>query len=224
MNTLLLLNNMEIFYQILIGSILLSLIHASIPNHWLPLVAIGRTEKWNSKETLSVTAITGAAHTLSTIFIGIVIGLLGYKLSSSYGFITKVAAPLILIALGIIYLIIDRRENHSHHRHHHFDENKIIKEKGRNKVALITSLSVAMFFSPCIEIEAYYFTASGIGWTGIATVSIVYFLITIAGMLLLVYLGLKGIEKFNFHFMEHHEKLVTGAVLVLLGIITFIIE
>ena len=189
------------------------------------MVAIARTEKWDTKETLGVTAITGIAHTLSTLLIGIAIGVLGYKLSYAYGFITKIVAPFILIILGLIYFIIDRRENHSHsHHHHHFDEDKIIKEKGTNKTSLITSLSVAMFFSPCIEIEAYYFTSSKMGWTGISIVSIVYFTITVLGMLLLVYLGLKGIKKFNFHFMEHHEKLVTGIVLVLLGIITFIIE
>ena len=32
--------------QIFFGSFILSLIHALIPNHWIPLVAIGRTEKW----------------------------------------------------------------------------------------------------------------------------------------------------------------------------------
>ncbi len=189
------------------------------------MVAIGRTEKWNTKETLGVTAITGIAHTLSTLLIGIIIGVLGYELSSVYAFITKIIAPLILIILGLIYLIIDRKENlrHSHH-HHHIDESEILKKEVRSKTALISSLAVAMFFSPCIEIEAYYFTASKIGWTGISIVSIVYFSITVIGMLLLVYLGLKGIKKINFHFMEHHEKLVTGIVLILLGIITFIIE
>ena len=45
--------------QILIGSLVLSLIHAAIPNHWIPLIAKGKTEKWTLKETLSATLITG---------------------------------------------------------------------------------------------------------------------------------------------------------------------
>lgn len=215
---------MQLYSHILIGAIILSLIHASIPNHWLPLIAIGRTEKWETNETLGVTFITGFAHILSTLIIGIIIGVLGYELSSTYNFVSKIAAPIILIALGIIYIFLNIKENRKHHHHHHFNEETIMKEKVKNKKAIVTSLAIGMFFSPCIEIEAYYFTASRIGWLGIATVSIVYFIITISGMMLLVFLGMKGIEKFKFHFMEHNEKFVSGIVLVLLGVITFFIE
>ncbi len=215
---------MQLFPHIVIGSIILSLVHASIPNHWLPLIAIGRTEKWEINETLGVTFITGFAHISSTLLIGIIIGVLGYELSSTYNFIAKIAAPFILILLGIIYIILNLQENHKHNHHHHIDEEEIIKEKGRNKKAIVTSLAIGMFFSPCIEIEAYYFTASRIGWLGIVTVSIVYFIITISGMMLLVFLGMKGIEKFKFHFMEHNEKFVSGIVLIFLGIIAFFIE
>ena len=134
------------YIQILIGSILLSLIHASIPNHWMPLIAIGKTEKWNVRDTLSVTAITGIAHTLSTIIIGIIIGILGYKLSSTYQFITKIAAPLILITLGLIYIILDRKQN-QHHHHHHINTDELIHKKTKGKTAIITTLAIGMFFS-----------------------------------------------------------------------------
>lgn len=210
------------YIQILVGSILLSLIHASIPNHWMPLIAIAKTEKWNVRDTLSVTTITGIAHTLSTIMIGIIVGILGYKLSSTYQFITKIAAPLILITLGLIYIILDRKQN-QHHHHHHINTDGLIHKKTKGKAAIITTLAIGMFFSPCIEIEAYYFTASSIGWLGIITVSVIYFFITIIGMLLLVFLGTKGLEKLNFHFMEHHEKFVSGVTLVILGFIAFFI-
>jgi hypothetical protein len=78
-----------------------------------------------------------------------------------------------------------------------------------------------MFFSPCLEIEAYYFTAGALGWGGIAVVSTVYLIVTVLGMLLLVDLGRKGVEKIKWHFLEHHEKRVTGSVLIVLGIIAY---
>ena len=86
--------------QIFLASLLLSVIHASIPNHWLPLIAIGKTEKWTHSETMFGTVVTGFAHTLSTIIIGIIVGFVGYKLSSSYGIISGIIAPAILILLG----------------------------------------------------------------------------------------------------------------------------
>ncbi len=72
--------------QIIMGAFLLSIVHASIPNHWIPLVALSKSENWNEKFTMSTTALAGFAHTLSTIIIGIIVGFLGYQLSSSYSF------------------------------------------------------------------------------------------------------------------------------------------
>ena len=94
-------------YQIFIGSLVLSLIHALIPNHWIPLIAISKTEKWTQRQALWATAITGFSHTFSTIIIGIVVGVIGYKLSSSYELISTVAAPILwLVWVSFIYFSI----------------------------------------------------------------------------------------------------------------------
>jgi nickel/cobalt transporter (NicO) family protein len=211
-------------YQIFIGSLFLSLIHALIPNHWLPLIAVGKTEKWTQSQTLWATIITGFAHTLSTIIIGIIVGLIGYKLSASYSSISETIAPAILIGLGIIYVILDLR---SHHHHHHHEINTPVTETGYKKsrwVAILTSLSVAMFLTPCIEIEAYYFQAGTIGWIGIFIVSSVYLLTTLLVMVFLVYWGMKGASTFKSHYLEHHEKRITGIVLIALGILAMVIK
>ncbi len=153
-------------YQIFIGSLVLSLIHALIPNHWIPLIAISKTEKWSQRQTLWATAITGFSHTFSTIIIGIAIGILGYKLSEGYSIVTTVVAPVVLFGLGVIYVILDFRGGH--HHHHDQEQNTPASTKaGKARWrAILTSLSIAMFFTPCIEIEAYYFQAGTIGWHG----------------------------------------------------------
>jgi hypothetical protein len=205
--------------QIIIGSVLLSLVHASIPNHWIPLVTIGKAGKWSRSETLWITAITGCAHVISTILVGIIVGFFGYKFSSAYEVVPKLVAPLILVIMGVISIIIDLKRNH-----HHKDLLKTDVMYKKTKLAIITSLSIAMFFSPCIEIEAYYFTAGTFGWLGIAVVSIIYFIVTVSGMLLLVDLGRKGVEKIKWQFLEHHEKKIIGIVLIVLGIFSYFIK
>jgi len=204
--------------QVLAGSFLLSVVHALIPNHWIPLVAIGKTEQWSRRETLGITAITGIAHSLSTILIGIVVGFIGFKISESYELFSHIVAPLILLSLGVIYLVLDSKANHAHH---HVNNENISR---KSKFAIVTSLAVAMFFSPCIEIEVYYFSASALGWFGISAVSIIYLVVTVLGMLLLVDLGRRGVERFHSHFLEHHERGITGALLVILGIFAFVFE
>lgn len=207
--------------HIIIGSLLLSVVHASIPNHWIPLVALGRSENWSKKETLVITAITGVAHTASTIIIGIIVGFLGYELSTRYSSIISIVAPTILVVLGIVYIIADISGGH-HHHHGHIKESS--KSSKSSKVSIVVSLSVAMFFSPCIEIEAYYFNAGLLGWAGIWIVSVIYLLVTVLGMVLLVDLGLRGAKKIRSHFLDHHEKMITGIVLVVLGIVAYFIE
>jgi len=112
---------------------------------------------------------------------------------------------------------MDLRHTHTH--------NHGIKSSGKrgSKAAIIGSLSFAMFFSPCIEIEAYYFSAGLMGWSGIFIVSVVYLIVTVLGMLILVDVGLRGVKKLNWHFLEHHEKRVTGTVLILLGILAYFV-
>ncbi|MFH1528787.1 MAG: hypothetical protein ABIG69_19455, partial [Bacteroidota bacterium] len=176
--------------QIIVGAFLLSIVHASIPNHWIPLVALSKSEKWNEKVTLGITAIAGFAHTLSTIIIGIIVGFFGYKLSGSYTFIVGVIAPSLLILLGIMYLILSIRANKPHHHYHDIHIDDVNK---KSTTTIILALTTSMFFSPCLEIEAYFFVAGNLGWEGIAAVSLIYTIITIAGMLLLVWLGMKGV-------------------------------
>jgi putative Mn2+ efflux pump MntP len=216
---------MDPYLQILIGSFLLSIVHALIPSHWLPLVAIGKAEKWSSAETTTVAVITAVAHTLSTVAIGIIVGLVGYKLSETYHYITHYIAPVILIVLGLIYFYLEYRHSKTKlaHKHHHVDVDKIVKHK-KTKWSIILTLSLAMFFSPCLEIEVYYFTASRLGWMGIGIVSIIYFFVTVTGIVMLVYFASKGVQKLKWHILEHHEKLISGVILVMVGFLAFFIE
>jgi cadmium resistance protein CadD (predicted permease) len=136
--------------------------------------------------------------------------------------ISETIAPSILIGLGIIYVILDFRS----HNHHH-DIKDVVTDMGQKKsrkVAILTSLSIAMFLTPCIEIEAYYFQAGSIGWIGIFIVSAVYLITTLLIMLVLVYLGVKGANTFKSDFLEHHEKGITGMVLIALGLLALFVK
>ena len=193
-----------------------------IPNHWLPLIAVGKTEKWTTGQTLWATVITGFSHTLSTILIGIVVGLAGYKLAASYAAISETIAPAILIALGIIYIVVGFRKHDHHHELKPIDA--VSGGKKSRWVAILTSLSVAMFLTPCIEIEAFYFQAGTIGWIGIFIVSAVYLVTTVVVMLILVYLGIRGAATLKSGLLEHHEKGITGLVLIALGILALVVK
>ncbi|HSQ45118.1 MAG TPA: hypothetical protein VLM16_08990 [Ginsengibacter sp.] len=81
-------------YSILVGSLLLSLLHAVIPSHWLPVLAVGKKENWTINEVTKVTFLAGFAHALSTIIIGVIIGLLGLKLTESVQNFSHIVAEM----------------------------------------------------------------------------------------------------------------------------------
>lgn len=197
--------------EVLLSSIVLSLIHASIPNHWMPLIVVGRAENWSRAKLLLGTAIAGTSHVLSTIFIGIGVGWIGIEVSSEFSGVQEKIAPTILLAFGLVYILLWK----THHHHHHLHSNR---NKRNSYGAILVSLSLAMFFSPCLELEAYYFTAGSYGWLAVFLVSLVYLVVTVFIMMVLVYTGSLGIQKLNLHWLEHNERLIVGLILVLLGL------
>ena len=203
-------------FNILTGSLIISLLHAVIPNHWLPVIAIGRKEQWSIQEVTKVTFTCAVAHGLSTAIIGIVLAFLGAKLDAEVTHFTNIIAPLILIAIGILFI-------YRHHRHKHFHIGENIKRK-KTRTAIITALVIAMFFSPCMEIEAYFLLAGARSVWLVWLLSASYIVITTTGMVLLVRYAYKGLIKLNWHSLEHNAGIITGLTLVITGIISFFIK
>lgn len=203
-------------FSIISGALIISLLHAVIPNHWLPIIAIGRKEHWTTAEVTKVTFACAMAHGISTILIGVVLGLLGAKLDTKVKSFTNIIAPIVLIAMGLIFI-------YRHHRHKHFHITDEIKKK-KTKTAIITALVIAMFFSPCMEIEAYFLLAGTQARWLLIFIALMFLLITTTGMMLLVRYAYMGLLKLNWHSIEHNAGIITGVTLVATGIISFFIQ
>ncbi|PLK44886.1 hypothetical protein [Emticicia sp. TH156] len=202
-------------YSIVIGSLLLSILHAAIPNHWLPIIAIGKKEQWTLAEVFNVTIIAALAHGFSTILIGLLLGILGKTMADKISHFTHLIAPVIFILLGLFFI-------YRHHRHKHFHLSGV-PPKNQSKRNIIVALVMAMFFSPCMEIEAYFLLAGTQSNWLVAGIALMYIIITTTGMVLLVSLVYKGLLKLNWHSLEHNAGIITGVTLVVTGIISFFI-
>ena len=82
-------------FSIIDVSIILSLLHATIPNHWLPVIAIGKQEKWSVIEVSRVTFIAAIAHGLSTVIIGIILAFIGARIADNIEYFSHFFAPVI---------------------------------------------------------------------------------------------------------------------------------
>lgn len=194
---------------LLIGSLLLSIFHALIPSHWLPVLAIGRQEGWSVRHTLWITLITGAAHVFSTVLVGAILAALGGMLAHRVEEFTHWIAPAMLMSLGAFYL-------YQHYRHHHFHLHRQPTRWG-----VIGTLALAMFLSPCLEIEGYFLAAGQFGWSFVVTLAGLYAVVTVSGMLIWTRLALSGLQRLDWHAWEHNAGLITGVTLLLTGLAMF---
>jgi hypothetical protein len=197
------------------GSLVLSVLHGIIPNHWLPVLAIGKKEKWDLAETTRVTIIAGLSHAASTVLIGVLLALIGAQLAVAVENFTAYIAPGLLVALGAFYI-------YQHSRHHHFHMHGHPEQVSQKR--LIFSLASAMFFSPCFEIEAYFLVAGAEGWWTVALLAVLYSIVTVGGMVIWVRLAYRGLLKLNWHSLEHNAGIITGVTLMVTGILTFLLH
>ena len=204
-------------FSLLAGTFILALVHALIPNHWLPLVAVARAEQWKAREVTTVTLLSATAHVLGTVALGMILGYIGKELKEDYGHAINVGSSVLLIIFGLIYYTVNLP-------HHHHSSQKDVAQYKRSKRKWVLFFIVMMFLSPCLEVESLFLSAGAYGMGTVTILSIVYAIVSISGILFLVTLGHRGVNLLSAHFIEHNEKRISGIVLILVGIISFFVH
>lgn len=204
-------------YQLIIGTVTISVLHALIPSHWLPILAFEKKFNWTKEQTLRITIISALAHALSTVLLGIAIGLLSLKVSTIYEEIMEYVMAVVLIVLGIIFIV-----RHHHHNHFHLHNEGELQTLSSRKI--ITVLVTSMFLSPCLEIEGYFILAGSAGLKYIFLTSILYIGISVLGIVIWISFAQKILKKINAHKIEHNAGLISGIVLIITGIISVFVN
>ncbi len=203
--------------QLIIGTLTISILHALIPSHWIPILAFEKKFNWTRQQPFRITIISALAHALSTVLLGIAIGLLSFEISEHFEYITKIISSLILIVLGFVFII-----RHHHHNHFHLHHEGELQQLSAKKV--ITVLVAGMFLAPCLEIEGYFILAGSAGIKYIFLVSLLYIIISVAGIVIWMWFAKELLKKINAHKIEHNAGLISGIVLILTGILNFFLH
>jgi len=183
------------------------------------MILISRAEKWSQVETLWFTAIVTIPHIVSTILLGVLVGLIGFTLSSTQEALMDIVAPAMFFLLGFIY-IYRNFKSQGHHNH----GADISRLGDRSKKAVVTFMATALFFSPCVPMGSYFFIVGVRAVGSLALVSAIYIVVTMGLLFFMVTLGRRGIDRIRWHFLEHNENLITGLVLIAIGLFIFFYE
>lgn len=201
--------------QLLSGTILIALLHALIPNHWLPLVAVAKAEGWKNGSLLKVAFFSSIAHVLGTVLLGILLGKFSNEIAVRFETYVHWFGSVILILFGGYYFFS---------RHKHLAYESPVKHKKNSQLQWTFLFTTMMFFSPCLEVQSLFISAGVYGMNYTLLMAGVYSLISITGIVILVILTFRGIKLMDIHYLENYEKQITGTVLVAVGVLTFFIH
>jgi putative Mn2+ efflux pump MntP len=144
--------------------------------------------------------------------------LVGFRLSSTHEVLMEIVAPVMFVLIGLIYIY----RNFKAEGHHHGTDVSSLGDRSKKKV--ITFMATALFFSPCVPMGGYFFIVGAEGIANLALVSAVYIVVTLGTLLIMVSLGRMGVDRIQWHFLEHNENLITGLILIALGLFVFLFE
>lgn len=210
---------------ILITGLLIALLHAAIPTHWLPFVIAARGQKWSWKKTQSILLIAGLGHVIMTTLLGALIFVLGLSFFQRYQSYFLLLASLSIGLFGL-YQIVQHFQGHKHShclqtdQHHHAEE---FQKTGQDGWAILSLLSL-LTFSPCESFLPVYLSAVQYGWQGFLFLSLILAVGTLFSMLILTWISFHGLARFKMNWIEDYEKLVTGIGLLILSALVFLIE
>lgn len=189
-----------------------ALLHAALPTHWLPFVAVGRAQGWKTPTVLGVTAVAALAHIASTAVVGAALTLAG----SIAPWITRMMpllSAVVLFGFGLWYLI-----------------------RGLRRSATLTGAGLApaerapvsdaaaawgligfLVASPGEALLPVYVGAGVHGWGVVAALTVAFAAGTVLGMVVFTGLALAGVERFRLQRLARFEGMALGLLLIALA-------
>jgi nickel/cobalt transporter (NicO) family protein len=207
------------------------------PDHYLPFIVMSKARNWNTGKTLWITFLCGLGHVGSSVVIGILGIALGFgvkKLEIIESFRGNLAAWA-FVAFGFIYFLWGlwkalkgkpHRHIHLHndgsiHVYHHQHaeiptHNHSHNEKPINLTPWI--LFTVFVLGPCEPlIPLLMYPASKIHVGAIVIVAVIFSIITIATMMIIVALTMRGINFLPMKVLEKYMHALAGAAICLSG-------
>lgn len=203
------------------------------PDHYLPFIALSRARQWSQPKTMWITFISGIGHVGSSVLIGLWGVALGISLNKLEAIEERrgeiVAWLLLLFGLGYTIYGIYKYIKKGGHTHlpaflkpksirgiNHITDETIAS---KNKSLTPWMIFLIFVFGPCeVLIPMLIFPAAEHNYMGLALVTLIFGLTTIATMLAAVYLGYKGTRIIKSHKSEKYMHLIAGLIILTSGV------
>ena len=219
------------------------------PDHYIPFVAMARSNRWTPRKTFWTTSLCGVGHIIGSVLIGavgILLGTVVFQLEWIESFRGDVAAWM-LIGFGLAYLtwgvvsaIRDLPHTHMHshadgtihsHLHKHDIEHRHIHDEACIREATETQkrprssvtpwlLFLIFAFGPCeVLIPLLMYPAAEANTLAILGVVVAFSVATVATMVSCVMLMVFGLSFFKVPNLHRYSHALAGLAVLSCGIL-----
>jgi nickel/cobalt exporter len=118
---------------LLVGAAAVGFVHALLPDHWVPLAVVARTQRWTLFRLGRVSALAAGAHVLASLVLGGVIALVGLQFQREVETQQGHIVGALLIVSGAALLVWHQTgHGHAHehdgsHRHGHVPSQELAR-------------------------------------------------------------------------------------------------
>lgn len=203
------------------------------PDHYLPFIVMARARSWSMTRTLTITAICGLGHVISSILLGglgVAFGIAVAKLEGVEGGRGDLAAWA-LVAFGLAYAVWGIRhalrtskgiQTHTHHGHvhvHAHGDGEHSHAEGMGSNLTFWALFLIFVLGPCEPlIPLFVLPASRGDWMLAAATAGVFTVITLITMVGLTALALTGARQLRLGPLERWSHTLAGSVIAASGL------
>ena len=220
----------------------LGIFHTAVGvDHYIPFVAMSKSNKWSFPKTMFIVLICGIGHVLASVILGIIGIWIGAQISSLTHIenIRGEIATWFLIAFGTVYMLwgIRNAVKNKPHRHIHSDGSEVWhhhkKEKRHDKSEEENSdshtkknknmnsfwlLFILLVLGPCESLIPLMFSAAESGIMAVVIIALVFSVCTILTMLICTAVLLKGVQMIPIKHFERYAHALAGFAILACGL------
>jgi nickel/cobalt transporter (NicO) family protein len=220
---------------LVVAAATVAILHSILPDHWVPLAVIARTQRWGLVRVARVSALASVGHVLASVALAGLIAVVGLQFQRAIDVQQGRIVGAVLVLTGLGFLLWGLT-GHGHHHgdghdqaHTHGDDPAEVsgavvvaaeQPLARRLAAIAIPFGVAA--SPDLTILPIALAASAIGGGTVAGVLVVFAAVTVATFVGLTVLATIAGFQIKGEWLERNATSVTALVLIAIGVVAFV--
>jgi nickel/cobalt transporter (NicO) family protein len=217
---------------LVLAAVAVAVVHSVLPDHWVPIAVVGRTQRWPLTRVARVSALASAGHVLASLVLAGVVALIGLRFQEQIETQQGRIVGGVLIVAGLGFLLWDllrrgrRKHDHRGHDHPSRADHGHSHEHGVEEgtwVARLRNLGVpiGVAASPDLTILPIALAAGAYGVGVVGFVLAAFALFTMATFVVLTVLATAAGYQVRGRWLEEHGNAITSVVLIVIGAVAF---